>query len=127
MRENEFYSTDEQRSEVEITKEIENMESEIEKLNDYCNKLWVLKEKKRMELKTGMQRHQTSVNETTENVKEAVWVKNNQRMKQEEDICQKKQINPQSNKGMFNQFCPYCGASVNGMRFCGQCGKKVND
>ena len=32
----------------------------------------------------------------------------------------------QEKKTQINQFCPYCGAKVKGMRFCGQCGKRVN-
>ena len=32
----------------------------------------------------------------------------------------------QDKKTQINQFCPYCGAEVKGMRFCGQCGKRVN-
>lgn len=127
MRENEFYGANTQKSEAEITKEIESLESEIKKLDDYCNRLWILKEKKRMEFKTSMQRHQASVNETIENVEETVEVKNNQKREQKEDSYQKKQINQQSNKKVVNRFCPYCGAPVNGMRFCGQCGNKVND
>ena len=127
MRENEFYGANTQKSEAEITKEIESLESEIKKLDDYCNRLWILKEKKRMEFKTSMQRHQASVNETIENVEETVEVKNNQKREQKEDSYQKKQINQQSNKKVVNRFCPYCGAPVNGMRFCGQCGNKVDD
>lgn len=26
----------------------------------------------------------------------------------------------------YNEFCPYCGNRVHGMRFCGKCGKRVN-
>jgi len=32
----------------------------------------------------------------------------------------------QDKKTQINQFCPYCGAVVKGMQFCGQCGKRVN-
>ena len=29
-------------------------------------------------------------------------------------------------KMCIRDSCPYCGASVNGQKFCGQCGKRVN-
>ena len=127
MQENGLYGRNMQKSEVEITKEIKNLENEIEKLDDCCNTLWVLKEKKRMEFKANMRKHQVGVNKTTGNIRETVVVRNNQKKKQEGDIYQKKQIDQKSNRTRINRFCPYCGASVNGMRFCGQCGNKVND
>ena len=98
MQENGFYGRNIQKSEVEITKEIKNLENEIEKLDDCCNTLWVLKEKKRMEFKANMQKHQASVNKTTGNIGETVVVRNNQKKEQEGDIYQKKQINQPANK-----------------------------
>ena len=77
MWENNVYDSNIQKSEPEITKEIDNLESEIEKLDDYCNKLWVLKEKKRMELKTGMQRYRVSEKDIMERDKETVEVPDN--------------------------------------------------
>ena len=39
---------------------------------------------------------------------------------------EEKIVGMQLKKTQVNQFCPYCGASVNGQKFCGQCGKRVN-
>ena len=74
MQENGLYGRNMQKSEVEITKEIKNLENEIEKLDDCCNTLWVLKEKKRMEFKANMRKHQVGVNKTTGILEKLLWL-----------------------------------------------------
>ena len=80
----------------ELEENIHMLESEVNVLNNECERLSNLKEKSRNSLQMS----------SLEN----------------ED---KPEIS-QGTGAQINQFCPYCGAVVKGMRFCGQCGKRVN-
>ena len=99
---------------------IHALEVEINKLNDVCDRLWDVKEKARDNLEMFQ-----SVNELVkirENPAETISESQKKVVSEKEE----KTVDMQPEKKQVNQFCPYCGASVNGQKFCGQCGKQVN-
>ncbi|MBS7049412.1 MAG: hypothetical protein KH160_05445 [Ruminococcus sp.] len=102
-----FYKINTQ--EKDVTEEIDDLRNEMKKLDDYCDELWELKEKKRINLKINIQRDQTVL------TKEVSI-----------DSGHNEQIDVKNEENKVNTFCPYCGAFVNGMKFCGKCGKQVN-
>lgn len=103
-----------------IVEDIHALEGEINKLNDVCDRLWDVKEKARDNLEMFQ-----SVNELVkirENPAETISESQKKVVSEKEE----KTVDMQPEKKQVNQFCPYCGASVNGQKFCGQCGKQVN-
>ena len=115
----------------EIEKNIHTLETEINALNDECERLWDLKEKGRNNLQMSSLGNKPVVVEKTQvdMAKESPIMDTPQDRKPE--ISQDKKAEDmseisQDKKTQINQFCPYCGAEVRGMRFCGQCGKRVN-
>ena len=119
----------------EIEKNIHMLESEINALNDECERLWDLKEKGRNNLRmSSLENNPVFVKKVQDDVeKETPRVDTPQEKKVEDkpEILQEKKVEDgseisQDEKTLINQFCPYCGAKVRGMRFCGQCGKRVN-
>lgn len=103
-----------------IVEDIHALEVEINKLNDVCDRLWDVKEKARDNLEMFQ-----SVNELVkirENPAETISESQKKVVSEKEE----KTVDMQPEKKQVNQFCPYCGASVNGQKFCGQCGKQVN-
>lgn len=119
----------------EIEKNIHTLETEINALNDECERLWDLKEKGRNNLQMSSLGNKPVVVEKTQvdMAKESPIMDTPQDRKAEDkpEISQDKKAEDmseisQDKKTQINQFCPYCGAEVRGMRFCGQCGKRVN-
>lgn len=118
----------------EIEKNIHILEFEIKELNDECERLWDLKEKGRNNLRMSfLEDNPVLVKKVQNDVeKESPITDTPQNKKAEakpESLQDKKaedrsEVSP--DKKTINQFCPYCGAAVKGMRFCGQCGKRVN-
>ena len=95
----------------ELEKNIHMLESEVNVLNNECEKLSDLKEKSRNSLQMSPFGN------------DPIFVEKAQvNMEKEIPTIGKSQ----DKKTQINQFCPYCGAVVKGMRFCGQCGKRVN-
>mgnify|MGYP004493310337 CR=1 FL=1 len=121
-----------------IEKNIHTLEAEINALNDECERLWDLKEKGRNNLQMSSLGNKPVVVEKTQGdmAKESPIMDTPQDRKAEDksEISQDKKDKKaedtseisQDKKTQINQFCPYCGAEVRGMRFCGQCGKRVN-
>ena len=105
----------------EIEKNIHILESEIKALNDECERLWDFKEKGRSNLRTfSLENNPVFVKKVRDDVeKETPIMYTPQNEKDKSEISQDKNT-------QINQFCPYCGAEVSGMRFCGKCGKRVN-
>lgn len=101
-----------------IVKDKHALETEINGLENECGRLRDLKEKFRDSLEI-IQPISTSV-DFIENPIETV------KDSQTDIYYQREEKIEDNKKTRVNQFCPYCGASVKGLRFCGQCGKKVN-
>ena len=92
----------------ELEENIHMLESEVNVLNNECERLSNLKEKSRNSLQMSSLENNPTIGKSQD--------------KKTED---KPEIS-QGTRAQINQFCPYCGAVVKGMRFCGQCGKRVN-
>lgn len=103
-----------------IVEDIHDLEVEINKLSDVCDRLWDVKEKARDNLEM-FQTVSEPVN-IRKNPVETISVPQTKAVPEKEE----KTVDMQPKKTQVNQFCPYCGASVNGQKFCGQCGKRVN-
>ena len=107
----------------EIEKNIHTLETEINALNDECERLWDLKEKGRNNLQMSSLGNKPVVVEKTQvDMAKESPIMDTPQDKKAEDMSEISQ----DKKTQINQFCPYCGAEVRGMRFCGQCGKRVN-
>ena len=107
----------------ELEKIIHMLESEVNVLNNECEKLLDLKERVEIVcrcLLVGIIRYLWK-NAQVNMEKEIPTIGKSQDKKTED----KSEIS-QDKKTQINQFCPYCGAVVKGMQFCGQCGKRVN-
>ena len=103
-----------------IVEDIHALEVEINKLNDVCDRLWDVKEKARDNLEMFR-----SVSEPVNIGKNSAEMISTPQKKAVPDN-EEKIVDMQPKKTQVNQFCPYCGASVNGQKFCGLCGKRVN-
>ena len=103
-----------------IVEDIHALEVEINKLNDVCDRLWDVKEKARDNLEMFR-----SVSEPVNIGKNSAEMISTPQKKAVPDN-EEKIVDMQPKKTQVNQFCPYCGASVNGQKFCWQCGKRVN-
>lgn len=103
-----------------IVEGIHDLEVEINKLSDVCDRLWDVKEKARDNLEMFQ-----SVSEQGNIGKKPAETISAPQKKAVPDN-EEKIMDMQPKKTQVNQFCPYCGASVNGQKFCGQCGKRVN-
>lgn len=103
-----------------IVEGIHDLEVEINKLSDVCDRLWDVKEKARDNLEMFQ-----SVSEQGNIGKKPAETISAPQKKAVPDN-EEKIVGMQLKKTQVNQFCPYCGASVNGQKFCGQCGKRVN-
>lgn len=103
-----------------IVEGIHDLEVEINKLSDVCDRLWDVKEKARDNLEMFQ-----SVSEQ-ENIGKKPAETISAPQKKAVPDNEEKIVGMQLKKTQVNQFCPYCGASVNGQKFCGQCGKRVN-
>ena len=119
----------------EIEKNIHTLETEINALNDECERLWDLKEKGRNNLQMSSLGNNPVVVEKTQvdmaNESPIMDTPQDRKAEDKPEISQDKKAEDmseisQDKKTQINQFCPYCGAEVRGMRFCGQCGKRVN-
>ena len=98
----------------ELENNIHMLESEVNVLNNECERLSDLKEKSRNSLQM------SSFGDNP------IFVEKAQVDMEKEKKTEDKSEISQDKKTQINQFCPYCGAEVKGMRFCGQCGKRVN-
>lgn len=103
-----------------IVEGIHDLEVEINKLSDVCDRLWDVKEKARDNLEMFQ-----SVSEQGNIGKKPAETISAPQKKAVPDN-EEKIVDMQLKKTQVNQFCSYCGASVNGQKFCGQCGKRVN-
>ena len=103
-----------------IVEDIHALEVEINKLNDVCDRLWDVKEKARDNLE--MFRSVSELVNIGKNSAEMISTPQKKAVPDNEE----KIVDMQPKKTQVNQFCPYCGASVNEQKFCGQCGKRVN-
>lgn len=103
-----------------IVEDIHALEVEINKMDDVCERLWDVKEKARDNLEM-FQSVSEPVN-IRKNPAETISAPQTKAVPEKEE----KTVDMQPEKKQVNQFCPYCGASVNGQKFCGQCGKRVN-
>ena len=103
-----------------IVEDIHDLEVEINKLSDVCDRLCDVKEKARDNLEMFQ-----SVSEQGNIGKKPAETISAPQKKAVPDN-EEKIVGMQLKKTQVNQFCPYCGASVNGQKFCGQCGKRVN-
>lgn len=107
----------------ELEKNIHMLESEVNVLNNECEKLLDLKEKSRNSLQmSSCGNNPIFVEKAQVNREKEIPTIGKSQDKKTED---KSEIS-QDKKTQINQFCPYCGAVVKGMQFCGQCGKRVN-
>ena len=107
----------------ELEKNIHMLESEVNVLNNECERLSDLKEKSRNSLQmSSFGDNPIFVEKAQVNMEKEIPTIGKSQDKKTED---KSEIS-QEKKTQINQFCPYCGAKVKGMRFCGQCGKRVN-
>lgn len=107
----------------ELEKNIHMLESEVDVLNNECERLSDLKEKHRNSLlMSSLGNDSTFVEKAQVDMEKEIPTIDKSQDKKTED---KSEIS-QDKKTQINQFCPYCGAVVKGMRFCGQCGKRVN-
>ena len=105
----------------ELEKNIHMLESEVNVLNNECERLSDLKEKSRNSLQmSSFGDNPIFVEKAQVNMEKEIPTIGKSQDKKTED---KSEIS-QEKKTQINQFCPYCGAK--GMRFCGQCGKRVN-
>lgn len=106
-----------------VRKNIHMLESEVNVLNNECERLSDLKEKSRNSLQMSsfgdnpifVEKAQVDMEKEIPTIGKS----QDKKTKDKSEISQDK-------KTQINQFCPYCGAEVKGMRFCGQCGKRVN-
>ena len=103
-----------------IVEDIHDLEVEINKLSDVCDRLWDVKEKAR----DNLEMFQSVSEQGNIGKKPAETISAPQ--KKAVPYNEEKIVGMQLKKTQVNQFCPYCGASVNGQKFCGQCGKRVN-
>ena len=107
----------------ELEKNIHMLESEVNVLNNECEKLLDLKEKSRNSLQmSSCGNNPIFVEKAQVNMEKEIPTIGKSQDKKNED---KPEIS-QGTGAQINQFCPYCGAVVKGMQFCGQCGKRVN-
>ena len=99
------------------------LESEVNVLNNECERLSNLKEKSRNSLQmSSLENNPIFVEKAQVDMEKELPTIGKSQDKKTED---KPEIS-QGTRAQLNQFCPYCGAVVKGMRFCGQCGKRVN-
>lgn len=107
----------------ELENNIHMLEAEVDVLNNECERLSDLKEKHRNSLlMSSLGNDPTFVEKAQVDMEKEIPSIDKSQDKKTED---KSEIS-QDKKTQINQFCPYCGAVVKGMRFCGQCGKRVN-
>ena len=109
----------------ELEKNIHMLESEVNVLNNECERLSDLKEKHRNSLQMsslGNDPIPIFVEKAQVDMEKEIPTISKSQDKKTEDSSEISQ----DKKTQINQFCPYCGAVVKGMRFCGQCGKRVN-
>ena len=107
----------------ELEENIHMLESEVNVLNNECERLSNLKEKSRNSLQmSSLENNPIFVEKTQVDMEKELPTIGKSQDKKTED---KPEIS-QGTRAQINHFCPYCGAVVKGMRFCGQCGKRVN-
>ena len=107
----------------ELEENIHMLESEVNVLNNECERLSNLKEKSRNSLQmSSLENNPIFVEKAQVDMEKELPTIGKSQDKKTED---KPEIS-QGTRAQINQFCPYCGAVVKGMRFCGQCGKRVN-
>lgn len=107
----------------ELEENIHMLESEVNVLNNECERLSNLKEKSRNSLQmSSLENNPIFVEKAQVDMEKELPTIGKSQDKKNED---KPEIS-QGTGAQINQFCPYCGAVVKGMRFCGQCGKRVN-
>ena len=107
----------------ELEKNIHMLESEVDVLNNECERLSDLKEKSRNSRQmSSLGNDPIFVEKAQVDMEKEIPTISKSQDKKTEDSSEISQ----DKKTQINQFCPYCGAVVKGMRFCGQCGKRVN-
>ena len=107
----------------ELEKNIHMLESEVNVLNNECERLSDLKEKSRNSRQmSSLGNDPIFVEKAQVDMEKEIPTISKSQDKKTEDSSEISQ----DKKTQINQFCPYCGAVVKGMRFCGQCGKRVN-
>ena len=106
----------------ELEENIHMLESEVNVLNNECERLSNLKEKSRNSLQmSSLENNPIFVEKAQVDMEKELPTIGKSQDKKNED---KPEIS-QGTGAQINQFCPYCGAVVKGMRFFGKCGKRV--